>query len=94
MEEIPSYCSLGEAIWAHVTSVNPDYGLEDTVIKKFTNILYMDKQALVGRWLDENRRNGGEYGLRINIETHGKESALVASVSGLLLLKGADLYFP
>jgi hypothetical protein len=54
----------------------------------------MDKQALVGRWLDENRRNGGEYGLRINIETHGKESALVASVSGLLLLKGADLYFP
>jgi hypothetical protein len=67
MEEVPGNCSLGEAIGAHVTSVNPDYSFEDTIVKEFTKVLYVDKQALVRWWLDENRCDGGKDRLRINI---------------------------
>jgi hypothetical protein len=43
VEEISSDCSFGEAIRAHVTSVNPDYSLENAVVKEFTKVLYVDK---------------------------------------------------
>jgi hypothetical protein len=43
VEEISGDCSFGKAIRAHVTSVDPDYGFENAIVKEFTNVLYVDK---------------------------------------------------